>query len=83
MKYNNENHGQRKRYKRHIANVSIASVIIISALQIAKKKVIETFAICRLFRFLWPWFSLLGYLALPLFVCQTCSIIQSVGRKRK
>jgi len=56
MKYNNENHGQRKRYKRHIANVSIASVIIISALQIAMMitEVIETFAICRLFRFLWP-----------------------------
>jgi len=30
----NENHGQRKRYKRHIANVSITPVIIISALQI-------------------------------------------------
>jgi len=30
----NENHGQWKRYKRHIANVSITPVIIISALQI-------------------------------------------------
>jgi len=30
----NENHGQRKRYKRHIANVSITPVVIISALQI-------------------------------------------------
>jgi len=30
----NENHGQRKRFKRHIANVSITPVIIISALQI-------------------------------------------------
>jgi len=30
----NGNHGQRKRYKRHIANVSIIPVIIISALQI-------------------------------------------------
>ena len=29
--------------------------------------VMETFAICRLYRFHWPWFSLLGYLALPLF----------------
>jgi len=28
--YNNENHGQRKRYKRHVANVSITPVIIIS-----------------------------------------------------
>ena len=30
----NENHGQRKRYKWHILNVSITPVIIISALQI-------------------------------------------------
>jgi len=29
----NENHGQRKRYKRHIANVSITPVVIISAWQ--------------------------------------------------
>jgi len=33
--------------------------------------VIETFAICRLYRFHWPWFSLYGYLALPLFVYRT------------
>jgi len=30
----NKNHGQGKRYKRHIANVSMTPVIIISALQI-------------------------------------------------
>jgi len=33
-----ENHGQRKRYKRYIANVLITPVIIISALQIARKR---------------------------------------------
>jgi len=34
--------------------------------------VIETFAICRWYRFHWSWFSLQGYLALPLFVYQIC-----------
>jgi len=33
LQQNNENHGQWKRYQRHIANVSITPVIIISALQ--------------------------------------------------
>jgi len=33
--------------------------------------VIETFAICRLYRLHWRWFSLQGYLALPLFVYQS------------
>jgi len=40
-----ENHGQGKWYKRHTANVS-------------KTGVIETFAVCRLYHFPWPWFSL-------------------------
>jgi len=34
-KFHNENHCQRKPYKRHIANVSITPVIIISALQMS------------------------------------------------
>jgi len=41
----NEYHGQSKRYKWHIANVSIIPGI-------------ETFAMCHLHRLLWPWYSL-------------------------
>ena len=52
----NENHGQWKRYKRHIVNVSITPVICNALMMITG--VIETFAICRLYRFHWPWFSL-------------------------
>jgi len=46
--------------------------------------VIQTFAICRLHRFHWPWFSLLGYLALPLLeICffsrPVCLVDQFLG----
>jgi len=41
-----ENHDQRQRYQRHIANVSITPVIITSALQI-----------CNALQFFWPFFQ--------------------------
>jgi len=34
--------------------------------------IIKTFAMCWWYHFHWLWFSLLGYLALPLFMYQHC-----------